>query len=71
MEVVGREEFVSLNEEQTKRINELANEFLGIYAKIKVLCKNSRETSLGLTKLEEAQMWLTKGISREGKTYGE
>lgn len=28
-------------------------------------CKQSRETSLAITKLEESLMWLTKGISRE------
>lgn len=28
-------------------------------------CKDSRETSLAVTKLEESLMWLTKGISRE------
>ena len=28
-------------------------------------CKDSRETSLAITKLEESLMWLTKGISRE------
>lgn len=28
-------------------------------------CKNSRETALAVTKLEESLMWLTKGISRE------
>jgi hypothetical protein len=28
-------------------------------------CKPSRETSLVLTKLEEAQFWAIKGITRE------
>ena len=28
-------------------------------------CKDSRETSLAITKLEESLMWLTKSISRE------
>ena len=28
-------------------------------------CKQSRETSLAITKLVESLMWLTKGISRE------
>lgn len=35
------------------------------YNLIEQVCKPSRETSLVFTKLEEAQFWAIKGISRE------
>ena len=38
-----------------------------MYDVIDVNCKPSRETSLVLTKLEEAQFWAIKGITREIK----
>ena len=38
-----------------------------IYDEIDLKCKPSRETSLALTKLEEAQFWAIKGITREEK----
>ena len=51
--------------EQQIRIDELREAFSDLYDKVDKLCKNSRETSLVYTKLEEAQMWAIKGISRE------
>ena len=36
-----------------------------MYDVIDTNCKQSRETSLALTKLEEAQFWAIKGITRE------
>lgn len=57
--------FLETNEEQKERIEELRCAFSNIYDVIDSKCKNSRETSLALTKLEEAQFWAIKGISRE------
>ena len=36
-----------------------------VYDEIEKNCKGSRETSLVFTKLEEAQFWAIKGITRE------
>ena len=36
-----------------------------LFDEIEFLCKPSRETSLVFTKLEEAQFWAIKGITRE------
>lgn len=57
--------FLETNEEQKERIEDLRCAFSNIYDVIDNKCKNSRETSLALTKLEEAQFWAIKGISRE------
>lgn len=57
--------FLETNEEQKERIKDLRCAFSNIYDVIDNKCKNSRETSLALTKLEEAQFWAIKGISRE------
>ena len=57
--------YLETNEEQKERIEELRCAFSNIYDVIDSKCKNSRETSLALTKLEEAQFWAIKGISRE------
>ena len=55
-----------VNEEQQERIKQLRHDFRMLFAMIEdSYCKRSRETSLGITKLEEALMWLIKGISRE------
>ena len=38
-----------------------------VYDEIEKNYKGSRETSLVMTKLEEAQFWAIKGITREGE----
>lgn len=38
--------------------------FSKMYDFIEENCKSSRETSLAFTKLEEAQFWTIKGITR-------
>ncbi len=38
-----------------------------MYDVLDVNCKNNREISIAYTKLEEAQMWAIKGISRESE----
>lgn len=60
-----RAQFLETNDDQKARIDEIRNAFSGLYNKIDSLCKGSRETSLVYTKLEEAQFWAIKGITRE------
>lgn len=50
---------------QNNTIKKLREEFSKIYNAVEENCTPSRETSLALTKLEEAQFWAIKGISRE------
>lgn len=57
--------FVEINEEQKERIDKIRNLFSNLYDEIEKTCKPSRETSLVFTKLEEAQFWAIKGITRE------
>lgn len=54
-----------LSEEQQNRIYDIRNKFSEAYNFIKTKCKASRETSLTITKLEEAEFWIIKGIERE------
>ena len=60
-----RAKFLETNDEQRDRINKVRSLFSEIYNEIEFLCKPSRETSLVFTKLEEAQFWAIKGITRE------
>ncbi len=57
--------YTEVNEEQNNRIDKVRNMFSDVYDFIEFNCKSSRETSLALTKLEEAQFWAIKGITRE------
>ncbi len=61
----NRAKFLETNEEQKERIEKIRNLFSNIYDEIDSICKSSRETSLVYTKLEEAQFWAIKGITRE------
>lgn len=58
-------EFIKTNEKQNAAISIIREAFSEMYDTIENNCKPSRETSLALTKLEEAQFWAIKGISRE------
>ena len=62
-----RAKFLEVTEEQQNRIETVRSSFSKMYDVIDINCKSSREISLALTKLEEAQFWAIKGISREGK----
>ena len=57
--------FIEVNDEQKFRIEEIRHKFSDIFNAIDNLCIPSRETSLAITKLEEAQFWAIKGITRE------
>ena len=60
-----RAKFLETNDDQKDRINKIRNLFSELYNEIEKNCKPSRETSLVFTKLEEAQFWAIKGITRE------
>ena len=60
-----RAKFLETNDKQKERIQEIRDSFSKIYYEIEKLCKPGRETSLVFTKLEEAQFWAIKGITRE------
>lgn len=57
--------YTKITEEQEKRIQRIRKQFSNVYDIIENTCQPSRETSLAITKLEEAQFWTIKGISRE------
>jgi hypothetical protein len=62
-----RAKYLAVDEEKNNRIQHIREGFSIIYDEIDLKCKPSRETSLALTKLEEAQFWAIKGITREEK----
>lgn len=61
----NRAKYIAVDEEKNNRIQHLRDVFSNVYDKIENNCKGSRETSLAYTKLEEAQFWAIKGITRE------
>lgn len=60
-----RAKYLAVNEEKNNRIQHIRVLFSNVYDEIEQNCKASRETSLVMTKLEEAQFWAIKGITRE------
>lgn len=60
-----RAKYLAVDEEKNNRIQHLRDAFSIIYDEIDKTCKKGRETSLVYTKLEEAQFWAIKGITRE------
>lgn len=64
-ELNEKAKYTKVNHEQNNRIEETRKMFSNMYDFIEKNCKPSRETSLVYTKLEEAQFWAIKGISRE------
>lgn len=62
-----RAKFLEVTEEQQARIETVRSSFSKMYDVIDINCKSNREISLALTRLEEAQFWAIKGITREGK----
>lgn len=65
-----RAKYLAVDEEKNNRIQHIRDVFSSIYDEIEKNCKASRETSLVYTKLEEAQFWAIKGITREGDING-
>lgn len=66
-ELNEKAKYTNLNHEQENRIQEIRILFSNAYDSIEKTCQAGRETSLAITKLEEAQFWAIKGISREKK----
>ena len=60
-----RAKYLEVSKEKQDKIDLIRSSFSNMYDVIDINCKNSRETSLALTKLEEAQFWAIKGITRE------
>lgn len=60
-----RAKFLETSKEQQDRIDLIRSSFSNMYDVLDINCKGSRETSLAITKLEEAQFWAIKGITRE------
>lgn len=62
-----RAKFVEVSKEQQDRIDLIRSSFSNMYDVLDINCKGSfnREMSLAYTKLEEAQFWAIKGITRE------
>lgn len=61
----NRAKYIEVTEEQQNKIDLIRSSFSNMYDVIDINCKNNRETSLAITKLEEAQFWAIKGITRE------
>lgn len=64
-EMNEKAKFTEVTKEQESRIEEIRNLFSNSYDTLENVCQPSRETSLAITKLEEAQFWPIKGITRE------
>lgn len=64
-ELHEKAKYTVTNHEQENRINFIRTLFSNMYKQIDENCKPGRETSLAMTKLEEAQFWAIKGITRE------
>lgn len=60
-----RAKFLNVSKEQQDKIELIRSSFSNMYDVIDINCKPNRETSLAITKLEEAQFWAIKGITRE------
>lgn len=57
--------YTEVSEEQQERIDNTRKMFSTMYNFIEKYCKNSRETDFAIAKIEEAQFWAIKGITRE------
>ena len=51
--------------EAREKFTLLRTHFLGMAAAVDVLCPDSREKSLAMTKIEEAMMWANAAIARK------
>lgn len=53
------------NENKDLKLAVIKDMFNTMFNAIEDVCKESRETSLAITRLEESKMWAIKGILRE------
>lgn len=66
----ARAKMLETTDKQKEKIQDIREMFSDVYNSIEAICVPSRETSLAMTKLEEAQFWAIKGITRD-KDSGE
>lgn len=59
--------FTECSDDQVKRIDEIRKKFSDMYTLFEQITQAGRESSLATTKLEEAQFWIIKAITREEK----
>lgn len=59
--------FLDINKSQEEKIELIRSSFSNMYDVIDINCKNIKETQLALERLQEAQFWAIKGITREDK----
>lgn len=55
-----------MTEKNVRNSDKLRQEFISIADMIELYCSDSRETSLCLTKLEEALFWANADLARNG-----
>lgn len=60
-----KSKYLEVTDEQREKIDRVREAFSDLFDLVEAHCRASRETSLAITKLEEAQFWAIKGISRE------
>ena len=60
-----RAKMLEASSEQRDRISVIRSSFSKMYEVIDINCKKGRETELAIARLEEAQSWAIKGITRE------
>lgn len=58
-----RAKYIKVSEKKEKQIQEIREVFSNVYDILDA--HNSRENSIAITRLEEAQFWAIKGITRE------
>ena len=61
----NRDGYIELTSDQAERIDDVRQAFLDLFEYIDSHCKSSREISLAMTKLQEAEFWTLEGIARE------
>ena len=61
----NRVSYIELTKEQVERIDNIRQKFSDMFDYIDAHCKPSRETSLAITKIQEAGFWALEAIARE------
>ena len=56
---------LEVDEERQKRIQHLREKFSELYDMLDLMSNKSREANIAISRLEEAQFWAIKGITRE------
>lgn len=62
-----RAKFLETTLEQQNRIDTIRSSFSNMYDVLDINCKDNEETKEAYRRLEEAQFWAIKGITRENK----